>query len=140
MRMGLQAQPADQPAGPGFGIGGVDSPQSADEFEIFERRELVVDHRLVGNPGHHLLGRDRIGKGVDAEYGNRPGIGPQQAHQHAQGGGLARPVGPEQRVEFAGADREVEPIHRRAVEGFPQIADFDGKLGLAAHRHPGLDL
>ena len=50
-----------------------------DEFEIFERRQLVVDHRLVGNPGHDLLGRDRIGERVDAEHGNRAGIGPQQA-------------------------------------------------------------
>ena len=136
MGMGTEAEPVDQPARAGFGMRGVDAPEPADEFEIFERRQLVVDHRLVGNPGHHLLGRDGIGQRVDAEDRDRPGVRPQQAHHHAQGGGLAGAVGAEQGVEFAGADGEVEPIDRRAVEGLPQIADFDGKRGIGTHQHP----
>src|SRR5690242_21214869 len=51
----------------------VDAPQAGNEFEIFERRQLVVDHRLVGDPGHQPLGGDRLGERVDAENMNRTG-------------------------------------------------------------------
>jgi hypothetical protein len=65
-----------------------------------------------------------------------PASGFQQAHNHAQGGGLAGAVGAEQGVEFTGANGEVEPIDSRAVEGLPQVADFDGKRGIGTHQHP----
>ena len=51
----------------------LDAPETGDELEIFQRRELVVDHRLVRHPGHDALGGDRIVERVDAE---RPQIEP----------------------------------------------------------------
>jgi len=50
-----------------FGNPGIDAPEAGDEFEIFQRRQLVVDHRLVGDPGHDLPGGDGIAQGIDAE-------------------------------------------------------------------------
>ena len=94
----------------------IDAPEAGDELEIFQRRQLVVDHRLVGHPGHDLLGGDGIGERIDAENGDRAGVGLQQAGDHAQGRGLAGAVGAEQGVEFAGANGEVERIDRRAVK------------------------
>ena len=57
----LEAEPADQFARARFRRLRVDAPEPGDEFEILERRELVVDHRLVRQPSGDLLGGDRIG-------------------------------------------------------------------------------
>ena len=99
-----------------FGNPGIDAPQAGNEFDIFQRRQLVVDHRLVGDPGHDLLGGDGIAQGIDAEDRDRAGVGLQQPGHHAQRRGLAGAVRAEQCVEFAGANREIERIDRRAVK------------------------
>ena len=95
---------------------GIDAPEAGDEFEIFQRRQLVINHRLVRHPCHDLLGGDGIGERIDARYRDRAGVGPQQTGHHPQCRGLAGAVGAEQGVEFAGANGEVERIDRRAVK------------------------
>ena len=72
---GREAEPADQLVGARFGERRLDAPEAGDEFEIFERRQLVVDHRLVRHPGHDPLGLDRIGERVDAEHRDRARVG-----------------------------------------------------------------
>ncbi len=94
----------------------IDAPKPGDEFEIFQRRQLVVDHGFVGDPGHHLLGGDRIAERVDAEHRDRTDIGTREAGHHAQRRGLAGAVGPDQRVELAWLDREIERVDRKAVK------------------------
>ncbi len=93
-----------------------DAPEAGDEFEIFERSELVIDHGLVGDPRHHLLGRNRILERIDAEDRDAAVVGPQQACNHAQSGGLAGTVGADQRIEFTGMDGEIEAIDRQTVK------------------------
>ena len=105
-----------------FGRARLDAPEPGDEFEIFERRQLVVDHRLVGQPGGDLLGGDRIGERVDAVDADRAGVGPQQPDHHAQRRGLAGAVRPDQRVELAAIDGEVERVDRGPVETLAQPA------------------
>ena len=51
---------------------------------------------------------------IDAEDLDRAGVGLEQAGDHAQRGGLAGAVRPEQRVEFTGADREIEVLNSGA--------------------------
>ena len=114
VQMRLEAERGEQRVRRSFGGRGVDAPEAGDEFEIFQRRQLVINHRLVGHPRHHLLGGDGIGQRIDAEHRHRAGVGPQQAGDHAQGGGLAGAVGAEQRVKFADADGEIERIDRQA--------------------------
>jgi hypothetical protein len=63
-----------------------------------------------------LLGGYGIGERIDAEHGDRAGVGPQQARHHAQRRGLAGPVGPEQCVEFAPADGEIQRVDRKPVK------------------------
>ena len=128
-------EPVEQLMGARLGGVGVDAPQPGDEGEIFERRELVVDHRLVRDPRHHPLGRDRIGERIDAEDRNRAGIGPQQPDHHFQGRGLAGAVGAEQRIELARAHAQVEVLDHRPVEALGQAAGFDGAGGRQAHQH-----
>ena len=76
VRVRRKPEPVDQLVGARLGERRLDAPEAGDEFEIFERRQLVVDHRLVGHPGHDALGRDRIGERVDAEHRDRARVGP----------------------------------------------------------------
>jgi hypothetical protein len=132
-----ETEPSEQIDGTGFGRCGVDAPQPGDELEILERRELVVDHRLVGDPRHDLLGRHRIGERVDAEHRDRAGVRPQQPDHHPQGRGLAGAVGTEQRVELARPHGQVEPIDGGTLEALGQAADLEGPGKLRfAHRVP----
>ena len=55
------------------------------------------------------------------------GIGPQQAGDHAQGRRLAGAVGAEQRVEFAGANIQVQAVDRGTVEALDETVDFEGE-------------
>ena len=121
-----EAQPVDQLGGGRGGLGPIDAPQAGDEFEILERRQLVVDHRLVGEPRHQPLGGDRIGQRVDAVDRDRAGVRLQQPDHHAERGGLAGAVGPEERIELAGAHRQVETIDGRAVERLGERAERQG--------------
>ena len=53
----------------------VHPPQPGDEGEIFERAELVVEHRLVGQPRGDRLGGERVGARVDPENLDAAGVG-----------------------------------------------------------------
>jgi hypothetical protein len=95
---------------------GLDAPKPGDEFEIFQRGQLVVDHRLVRYPRRDLLRGDRVVERVDPEYRDRAGVGPQQTCDHPQGRRFAGAVRPEQGIEFARADGEIKRVDRGAVK------------------------
>ncbi len=126
MRVRLKAEPADQLARPRFGYAAFDAPEPGYEFEIFERGELVVDHRFVRQPGSDPLGGDRIGQRVDAFDRDRAGVGTQQPDHHAQGGGLAGAVGADQRIELAAIDDEIDRVDGGAVETLGESARCQG--------------
>ena len=56
---------------------------------------------------------DRVAPGVAAEQLGPAGVGPQQAQQDPDGGGLAGPVGAEEPVYLAGPHLQVEPVEGR---------------------------
>jgi hypothetical protein len=116
VQMRLQAERDQQAVGGCLRNPGIDAPEPGDEFEIFQRRQFVVDHRLVRYPCRDLLGGDRIAEGIDAEHRYRTGIGPQQAGHHTQRRGLAGTVRPEQRIEFAAVNGKIERVDREAVK------------------------
>jgi len=99
-----------------FRYPGIDTPEAGDEGQIFQRGQLVIDHRLVGYPCRDLLGGNGIGERVDPEHRHRAGIRPEQARHHAQRRGLAGAIGSEQRVEFARTYREIERVDREAIK------------------------
>jgi hypothetical protein len=99
--MRLEAKRGQEVVRRGLRNGGIDAPEAGDEFEIFQRRQLVINHRLVRDPRHHLLGGDGIRERVNAEHCHRSGIGPRQACHHPQRRGLAGAVRPDQRIELA---------------------------------------
>ena len=64
-----------------------------------------------------------------------PAAGQQHRGQHAHGGGLARPVGAEQRHHLAGLHRQVNAIHGdEAVKVLAQILGFDHTCALSTFR------
>ena len=79
----FEAEHAEQFVGALFGDARRHAPQARDEFEIFDRGQLVVEHRLVRQPGGDALGANRVAQGVDAEDRDVAGIGRQQADHHA---------------------------------------------------------
>ena len=99
-----------------FGNTWIDTPKSGDEFEVFQRRQLVIDHRLIRHPCHHLLGRGGVRECVDPVHRYCSGIGRQQPGDHAERRGFAGTVGAHQHIEFARSHRKIERVHREAVK------------------------
>ncbi len=106
-----QAENLEQVFGPLSRDRRFDIPEAGDELEILPNRELVVEQRLVGKPGDHALGRDRISTRVDIEQADLARIRIKQAGDHAQRCGLAGAVGAEQGIEFPAPDLETDAIH-----------------------------
>jgi hypothetical protein len=67
-----------------------------------------------------------VAPGVAAEQPDLSRVGPQEAEDDPDGGGLAGAVGAEEAVHLAGGDGEVEPVERpRPPEGLDQTRDGD---------------
>ena len=125
--MRRKAEPVQKRLGARRGERRLDAPQPGDEFQIFARRELVVDHRLVGNPRHDPLRRDRIGERIDAADADRAGVGPKQPGDHPQRRRLAGAVGADQGVKLTGAHREIETVDRGPVEALDEAVNLKGE-------------
>ena len=80
------------------------------------------------------LGLDRRAAGVDAEDPDVAVVGRQKPRDQAQGRRLSGAVWAEQSVEFAGSDREVEPIDRRPAEALGEAAEDKGGNVEGRHR------
>ncbi len=128
-----EAEAFEQTLGRALGRSGLDRPQSGDELEIFERVELVVEHRLVGQPGDDALGLDRILARVDAEDADVAAVGLKKAGDHAQGRRLPGAVGSEQGVEFTRRHPEIQPVHRGPGKTLPERAEFEGGDAFNGH-------
>ena len=112
----------------------VDAPQAGDEIEVFERRQAVIDHRLVGQPGHQPLGTHRVGQDVDAENRDRPAVRFQQPGRHPQRSGLAGAIGAEEDIEFAYPHAQIQSVDRRPAEGLGKPQCFESEpAGYLSH-------
>jgi hypothetical protein len=98
-------------------------PQPGNEGEIFGRGQLVIDHRFIGQPRGHRLGAKRVAADIVAKDRHAPAIGIEQPGDNAQRGGLARAIGPEQRIELPRRDRQRQVADHRLVIGFAQPLD-----------------
>ena len=86
------------------GLAPLDLPEAGDEFETFDRRELVVD-RSARPDTQAVIRLASIGLAFRASMPKieiDPASGPQEPGRHPQRCRLAGPVGTEQGVEFAG--------------------------------------
>jgi hypothetical protein len=55
---------------------------------------------------------DGVAPGIAAEQLGASGVGPQQAEQDADGGGLPSPVGTQEAMDFAGPDDQIQTVQR----------------------------
>jgi hypothetical protein len=64
-----------------------------------------------------------------AEHADLAGIGPEQAHEQFERGGLAGAVAADEPVDLAGQDLQVEAVHRHRAgpEGLPEPTGMDGR-------------
>ena len=132
MRMRLEAQPAYQLARASLRCGWFYAPESRNEFKIFVGRELVVDHRLVRQPGRDLLGAHRVREGVDAVDADRTCIG-EAADDHPKGRGLAGAIWTDQSIELAAIDGQIELVDGEAVKPLADAAELKGDWKILLH-------
>src|SRR5262249_19609304 len=107
---------------------------AGDELEVLAHREVVVERealRHVADPRLDLLG---FAADVEAEAGAAPGVGREQAAQHADGRGLSRAVRPEEAVDQPALDPHGEVAHHGAAgERFGQTLAVDRDVGRGGH-------
>jgi hypothetical protein len=102
-------------------------PRGRQRSRELHRPQLLVDHRLVRDPGHDSSRPDGIGERVDTKDSDRAAVGFEEAGDQTQCGCLTGAVGPEQRVEFSGEDAEIQPIPRGALKTFVRPSNLEGR-------------
>ncbi len=84
----------------------------ADEVEVLEAGQSLVNRRKIRNIGRHLLGLERLRGHVVPFDHDPPRVGPQQSDDHLEGRRLPGPVRPQEPEDLAGLDRQ-----RQVVDG-----------------------
>ena len=86
--------------------------QRGDQPHDLARGDVVGQAAVLQHGTDEPVG-DRALRGA-AEHGHRARVCARQPQQHVDHSGLARAVGPEQRYDLTGGDREVDAVDRRA--------------------------
>ena len=103
-----------------------DAVDAGDEFQVLAHREVLVEAEALGHVADLALDLVGLGADVVAEAGAVAFVGREQPAQHADGGGLAGAVGPEEAVDRAALDLHRQVAHHRpAVEFLGQVMDVD---------------
>ena len=89
------------------------SAQLREVAQVLQRRQVPVQHHLLGNVGEQFLGLQGFPGHVQAAHGSGSAVGLDKVEEEADGGGLARAVGAEQAVDVAALHGHVQPL-----EGF----------------------
>ena len=98
---------------------------------------LAVDPPLLGQIADAVLG---VGSGRPPKNRQLAGVGEEDRHDHADGGGLAGAVGPDEPVQRPGGDREVEiPDGACASKGLVDAAHENRVLHRAVALRGGRD-
>ncbi len=101
-----------------------------DEFEVLAHREILIQAEALRHVADLALDLVGVAADVVAEAGALAAVRRQQAAQHADGGGLAGAVGPEEAVDRAALHLHRQVMHDlAAAERFRQALDVDGDVG-----------
>ena len=123
----------------------VDAPRRAvaverrEQLEVLARRQIGVEARRLDEAGDSLQGAGAVAHRVAAEQLDRSLAGRDQAERHAQRRRLAGAVGPEEPVDVAGVDVQVDVVDgEHLVVALDEPPSPDGLGRLVAHaRGPG---
>src|SRR5229473_2638771 len=105
----LRNRTLDHRTPPGFGARL--TMHLADEFENLPATEVIVEDRIVGQIADAPLHLDAIGLAIEPLDRDAAAGGHQDAHHHANGGGLAGAVRAEKAEDLALLDGELEIAH-----------------------------
>jgi hypothetical protein len=102
------------------------TPEAAQQVDHLAAGQVRPQGHVPGDIGEAAVQGDRVAPGVAAEQLGPAGVGPQQAQQDPDGGGLAGPVGAEEPVYLAGPHLQVEPVEGPGgAEALHQSRDRD---------------
>jgi hypothetical protein len=99
----------------------------AHEFEKLGAGKAIEEQRFIRHQADAFLNFELVALHGQAEQLDRPGIGRDEAGEHADGGGLPCSIGPEKSEETAAGNGEAEAIDGGlgSVE-FSEVANLDG--------------
>ncbi len=96
------------------------------EAQILQDGQVVIQAEALGHIPDARADLRGVGVHGHAQHLYRAGGGLHQAQQHADGGGLARAIRPEEAEDLSAADFEIDAIHSGEVaEAFGQGARDD---------------
>ena len=120
------AEPLEHLADAASGQLVVEAPDACGGQQVLDRREALVEPRVLGEHARvapHLVGVDL---GVDAEHLGPATVGAQHAVEQADRGGLAGAVGAQQGQHLAGLDAQREVVERDTTrEAAGQLVGLD---------------
>src|SRR5262245_19671873 len=96
------------------------------EFEILPDRQILVEGEALRHVADLELDPVALGQDVEPEAGALPRIRLQQPAQHADGGGLAAAIGPEEADDLSFRHFEIDMVHHHpAAEALGEPCDRD---------------
>ena len=117
-----------------------------DELQDFAAPQVIVKDRVVGQVAHLAFDGGAVAVAIEAIDQHAAAAGNQDAHQHADGGGLAGPVRPQESEDFSLSHLQGKRVH--GVEGavaLGQTLEYDHRAscnninnGKMIAYHPGL--
>ena len=124
--VGLQAEGGQGPVDLAVAAGAAQAVGAAEEAQVLEHGQVAVQGKALGHVADARPGRGRGGAQVEPGHGAVAARDGQQAAEHAEGSGLAGPVGAEQAEDLATAHTEAHPIHSdKAAETPHQVVGRD---------------
>ena len=109
--------------------------QMAVDAQVFFHREPGGERDVGRGEIHAGQGGEAVAGDVVAQHGDLAGGGDQQAEQHGDGGGLARPVAAQQAEHSALGEGEGNIVHRQGVRvALDQVGYGDGVHGVLDRR------
>ena len=104
--------------------------QPPEQVDHLAAAQLRPQRDVAGYVREPSVQRDRVAPRVAAEEHGPSGVDAEQTEQHADGGGLARAVRPEEAVHLAGPHLEVEAVERPRR---PERLDHSGHHDRVGH-------
>ena len=102
----------------------------ADEFEVLEYREIIVEAEALGHVADLAAYARRISDDVQPEAGSAAAVRRQQTAEHADRRRLAAAIGAEKAADLACGHLQIEPMnHPTRAKTLLQIAYVDNEFG-----------
>src|SRR5262249_42419710 len=120
--------------GPALGaVGLAQAVEAGLQLHVLAAGEEVVERRFLQRGADVPAHLGALGGDVEAGDRGAPGRRRQQRGEHVDRGRLARAVGPEEAVDLAGGDLQVDPVDRAdvALEDAHEALDDDAVLAVA---------